>query len=178
MSRTDEPGFGTMNQEEPFHCSMSDALRGGSSEATPTAEQKVVETHEIPVRLLSKEALLLGLGTIDHAVPFHCSMRVCWATPELKVPTAVQSDDETHETPARLLFEESLVFGLGTIDHATPSHRSMSVCCAIPELKVPTAVQSDGEMHETALRSLAWEALVLGLGTMDQERPLHRSTRD
>jgi hypothetical protein len=40
----------------------------------------------------------LGLGTIDHAVPFHTIANVSLADPVSVEPTATQSDALTHDT--------------------------------------------------------------------------------
>ena len=89
----------------------------------------------------------LGLGTVDHVDPFHCSVRVCWLWPVPDVPTAMQNEGEVHETPVRL------AAGLGTTLQVAPFHCSM---------RLPTATQDEAEMHEIPVR------LAAGLGTIVQ----------
>jgi hypothetical protein len=47
--------------------------------------------------------LLFGDDTIDHELPFHCSIRVCCADAAVYAPTAQQFDVEVQVTPFRRL---------------------------------------------------------------------------
>jgi hypothetical protein len=78
-------------------------------------------------RSFSCVALVLGELTTLHEVPSQCSVRVCPVLPLEPVPTAQQSDPETHVTAWRTLFVTGRELALVTIAHAVPSHRSMSV---------------------------------------------------
>jgi hypothetical protein len=59
----------------PFHCSMSDELAPDTS-ANPTATQKLVDAHEIPLRKESVEFGTVGIGSDVQVVPFHSSASV------------------------------------------------------------------------------------------------------
>jgi hypothetical protein len=141
----------------------------------PTAVQAEAEVHETPMRPFSSRPLMVGLGTIDQAVPFHCSTRV-WPVDAIE-PTATQTETEAHETASRV-GPEPLVVGLGAIDQAVPFHCSMSDC---PERPLgPTAKHAEAEAHETPLSESPFSAgvaLVFGLDTIDQAVPFHCSIR-
>jgi hypothetical protein len=110
----------------------------------------------------------LGLGTIDQAVPFHCSMRVSLALVVSRPPTAVQAVVEMHVIPARPSLSVALAFGLGTIDQAVPFHCSMRVCAmrfALEEL--PTAKHAEAVGQEMLTRVFPVEP-AFGLGAIDQ----------
>jgi hypothetical protein len=84
----------------------------------------VAEIQDTPERvLLAVDGL--GLGTTDHVVPFHDSIRVLLGplTVRLWLPTAVHAVAETHDTLERKL-RVALGLGLGTTDHAVPFHDS------------------------------------------------------
>jgi hypothetical protein len=101
-SRPPELGLGTTDQVVPFHCSIRDDTEKGAvcMVELPTAVQAVADEHETATSL---ELPTLGLGTIDHVDPFHCSMRVEVTTLNSYEPTAVQDVAEVHETPERVL---------------------------------------------------------------------------
>jgi hypothetical protein len=80
--------------------------------------------------------------TIDQLNPFQFSTRT--AEPEL--PTAQQSVELTHETPARMS-AWPLVLGLGTMDHTCPFQDSVKV--VEEPVTVPTAMQKFGLVQET-----------------------------
>jgi hypothetical protein len=77
--------------------------------------QKDIVMHEIEVRTFESVGEVLGLATMDQAVPFQFSTSVCWVEPLLAEPAAMQKEDVTHDTPLRMLSDE-LAFGDGTID--------------------------------------------------------------
>jgi hypothetical protein len=116
----------------------------------------------------------LGVGTTDHLVPFHDSMRVILRfRVTVRLPTAVHEATEAHDTPLRFC---RLVpgLGLGTTDHLVPSQDSISV--RVPLLEDPTATQCLTETQDTPSRAfqvvrVPW----LGLGTIDQDVPSHDS---
>ena len=72
-------------------------------------------THDTEVSTFACVAEVLGLATMDQAVPFQFSMSVCWTEPLLPEPAAMQKEDVTHDTPLRML-SDGLAFGEGTID--------------------------------------------------------------
>src|SRR5436305_4779822 len=97
----------TMRQLEPFQCSMSG---GVLSAVFPTAQTSLVETAATPRR--ASLELTLGLDTTLHALPFQCSVSVCW----LVSPTAQTSLAEMLATPL-----SSPGLGLGTTVQAAAS---------------------------------------------------------
>jgi hypothetical protein len=139
------------------------------------AQEPVQDT---PLRTLSSESEVSGLGTIDQLVPSQDSMRVCSNELLIENPTAVQEETEAHDTPLRPLFSVGEVPGLGTIDQLVPSQDSMRVCSKgglLPEN--PTAVQDEDEVQDTPFRKLISAGEVSGLGTIDQLVPTQDSTR-
>ena len=77
--------------------------------------------HVTPESTFSCVALVLGEVTMDHAVPFQCSVSV-WETlaSSQYPPTAQQSDAEEHVTPSSRLGCVVLVLGEVTKDQAAP----------------------------------------------------------
>src|SRR5258707_13549655 len=97
--------FGALTRRQlvPFQCSMS----GGVQVLTfPTAQTSLVETAATPRR--ASFELALGLATTLHAVPFQCSVSVCWSVS----PTAQTSLAETLAAPLSSFSDPGL--GLGT----------------------------------------------------------------
>lgn len=154
-------GLDTIDQEEPSHCSMRVCAAVVLEDAEPTAMHSEAEGHEIAVRSLFTAVLVLGLGTIDQLVPFHCSIRV-WLSRAPAEPTAMQDVGEVHETPwsTPRFPPETPVLGLGETDQADPFHCSMRG----PLAYEPVAMQNEAEVQETASRGPAKVPLVLGLG--------------
>jgi hypothetical protein len=93
----------------------------------------------------------LGLGTIDHVLPFQDSMRVRPDTAPfrglLDSPTAVQEMVETQDTPNRRV--SRFLPGLGTMDHPVPFQDSIRAWSNPPLKYEPTAVQSLAVTQET-----------------------------
>src|SRR5215472_1446732 len=75
-------------------------------------------------------------------------------------PAAVQEVADTHDTPVSLLLVVPW-FGLGTRDHAVPSHDSTRVLAS----REPTAVQAVADAHDTPFSPLSRPGL--GLWTTD-----------
>jgi hypothetical protein len=158
-------GLGTIDQRVPFQDSMSvfsDLFPKPVAE-NPAAMQTFGETHETPLKPLSARGL--GLGTIDHRVPFQDSMSVS-SCPLLvtEYPAAVHAAAETHETPRRSELGPGL--GLGTTDHRVPSQDSIRISFCL--LEYPAAVHAVAETHDMPLRV---SPLGLRLGTTDQRVP-------
>jgi hypothetical protein len=82
----------------------------------------------------------LGLGTIDQAVPFQCSIRVCsMVEPDSsQEPTAQALDADRSSTPLKLAVPVPAGTGTATLDQAVPFHCSASGLLAATSL-VPTA---------------------------------------
>ena len=84
-------GLGTIDQVEPFHCSISDVF-GPAVSVNPAATQKVTLGQDTP-SMYAASSDGLGLATTDHELPFHCSMRVRSPKPVSAVaPAATQND--------------------------------------------------------------------------------------
>jgi hypothetical protein len=97
-------GLGTTDQVVPSHITTTVVLLDGlglggvNMASSPTATQKLVETQDTPLRVLSVGPGL-GLGTTDQVVPSHISTRSL----KLVLPTATQKLVETQDTPLRKL---------------------------------------------------------------------------
>lgn len=166
-----------MDQALPFQCSarVSGRLFGPVS-AKPTAQQSEALRQASPDKALVCEGLVLGVATIDQALPFHCKARVCSGRPLRLRPTAQQSEKLMQVTPWRSLLGE-LVLGVVTMDQALPFQCSARVWVATePMLEIPTAQQSEVLTQATPSRRLVCE-LVLGVVTMDQALPFQCSAR-
>src|SRR5262249_56113163 len=93
--------------------------------AVPTGVHARGEVHDTLVRLAWLGFAGLGVGWIDHNVPFHASASVRTLsrppkTPEY--PTAVQAVADVHDTEAKTLTAPRV--GVGWIDHGAPFHTS------------------------------------------------------
>jgi len=119
-------------------------------------------------------------GTFDvawrvHLLPSHRSATV-EAAPELskEAPTAVQADEDVHETLFRKANCDPDGFGVDFTVHFVPFHRSASVTPAAPELSVvPTAVHAEDDVHDTEVRM--GDGPGLGVDWMLHAVPFHRS---
>jgi hypothetical protein len=116
-------GLGATDQVVPSH--ISTRVRGcvetePLATAVPAATQKLVETHDTPLRRLPLVPGL-GLGATDQVAPSHISTRV----PLPVSPTATQKCFETQDTPLRKSNTSGL--GLGTTDQVVPSHMTTTV---------------------------------------------------
>src|SRR6516165_8151562 len=108
----------------------------------PTAVQAEEDEHETLFRKAPCDPDGLGVDFTVHVAPSHCSASVTPAAPELSVvPTAVQAEDEVHDTEVRMGDRPGL--GVDWMLHAAPSHRSASV----PRLEAPTAVHAVEDVH-------------------------------
>ena len=113
---------------------------------------------------------------MDHDEPFQRTIRACVSVPTRWLPTAQQSDADTHVTAASELFAVVLEFGEGIMDHDVPSHRSISVWYTLPLHTDPTAQQSEADGHATASKELlVRSALTSGAVWIAHEVPSHRS---
>src|SRR5271154_4301782 len=89
-------GLGTMDQEEPFHCSISDWYPVPVRKPCPTAVHQAEPMHETPVRSTMSWPAGFGVDTMAQAVPFHCSTRLSF--PSSALPTATHIVDVVQET--------------------------------------------------------------------------------
>jgi len=144
---------------------------------SPTAKQLVILEHSTPPRSLFVASTGLGLATIAHVVPFHCSTNVDPRPlgPALK-PTAKQLVVSTHDTPKSADWVAPLGLGLVTIAQVVPFQRSTNVFSTEFDLS-PTAKQLVVSTHDTASSSALVEPSVgFGLPTIDHLVPFQRST--
>jgi hypothetical protein len=111
-----------------------------------------------------------------HVLPSQRSATVETA-PELSMeaPTAVQAEEDEHETLFRKAPCDPDGLGVDLTVHVVPSHCSASVTPAkAPDLSVlPTAVQADDEVHHTEVRM--GDGPGLGVDWMVHAVPSHRS---
>ncbi len=141
-------GLGTTDHELPSH-TITNATSSSSVWAnSPTATHDDDDAHDTEFRRWSP-LLKLGLGITDHELPSHTRASVRKIPPSpTKPPNAVHHDENTHDTAFSVL-NESLGFGLGTIDHDVPSHTCESVADTEPSNVSPTATHDDVETHDT-----------------------------
>src|SRR5207248_1051206 len=126
-------GLGTTDLTLPFHDSTSE-LEPLFVVYVPTAMQADGPVHETPFNRSSSDAAsTVGLGTIDHAEPFHTSIseRSRWSVKWC--PTAMHATGLLHDTACKMFslngsFAVGGTLGLGTIDHTEPFHESINVC--------------------------------------------------
>jgi hypothetical protein len=174
-----ELGFvvATINHFDPFQRSTS--VRGGPNWKRPgvdcdepTAVQLVALAHETSASELKPRGRL-GLGTIDHVLPFQRSINVAGSSgpPMSLKPTAKQLVALVHATLLSMLPEPIAGLGLVTIDHFVPFQRSINVLEALPVAAPPTAKQLVGLVQDTPLSSGSGAPLGVGLATNDQTVP-------
>lgn len=149
-------GVVTMDHVLPFQCSARVWVATEPMLEIPTAQQSEVLTQATPSRRLVGE-LVLGVVTMDQALPFQCSARVSSEEPLplSAVPTAQQSELLTQPTPMRSLASEGLVLGVVTKDQALP-FQCWATLWTVPPLKKvpPTAQQSDSATQATPDRGV------------------------
>jgi hypothetical protein len=123
----------------------------------------------------------LGVGWIDHWVPFHCSASVPAGFPELSVrnPTAVHEDGEMHATPVKRLPGAPVGIGAVCRCQRAPSHRSEKIPTGAPEVLkvVPAAMHDDPDAQLTASKAALAAPAGLGVAWMLHRVPFHRSAR-
>ena len=118
-------GCATSDQLVPFQRSMIPGAETLPLE--PTAKQLVVLRHATPCSPLAAGSGL-GLVLTAQLVPFQRSMNVCTDVLLYRtVPTAKQLVVLGHDRSSSQLLVAPAGFGLATIDHAVPFHRSTSV---------------------------------------------------
>ena len=122
---------GIMLQLDPFHCSTTSVrLFPFTSVAYPTAMQLDAEAQLTLERMAptTPGALGVGLGTMDHDAPFHCSMRVPVGFPlpdPTTAPTAQQSEPLMQVAP-KSPPPSPPGNGTGTSVHVVPFQDSIS----------------------------------------------------
>jgi hypothetical protein len=109
-------------------------------------------------------------------VPFQRSINVFVVAPTVALPTATQLVAVVHDTPLTATAAAPLGVGLATIDQVVPFQRSMSTCGAELFADLPTAMQLDTVEHEMPARFAETAPAGIGMLTIDQLVPFHRST--
>ena len=169
------PPTGTLDvawrvQVLPSHRSATVEAAPELSKEAPTAVQAEEDEHDTLFRKAPCDPDGFGVGLTVHVVPSHCSASVTPPAEGLAVvPTAVQAEDEVHDTEVRLGDGPGL--GVDWMLHAVPSHRSASV----PRLEPPTAVHAAEDVHDTPEKPLPCAPAGFGVGCTAQEVPFHRS---
>jgi hypothetical protein len=141
----DPLGLATIDQDEPFHNSVSVDVTVPVW-LLPVAAQNDGPLHDTPRRALALAPVTAGVVTIVHAVPFHCSTSAVVAPPVVDVPTASQLVALEQETA----FSSDAVLEGGTTgvesDQVVPFH-----CCArsTPACVAPTAAQKPVPTQDT-----------------------------
>src|SRR5215467_13389484 len=124
----------------------------------PTAVHAEAEVQATPLRpALGPAGAGLKVGTICHVRPFHRSASVPSDSPVAgsnSTPTAMQDDGDVQATLFRSLMPWPAGLGVGWMRQVWPFHRSARVPVGLPggTRRPPTAVQADGEVHDTAPR--------------------------
>ena len=98
-----------------------------------------------------------GVRRIDQLVPFQRAATPPPAPGEFHPPTAVHAFGDGHDTASRSLFLAPTGFGVGWIDQLVPFQLSASVSWWFAMLLLPTAVQTLGDTHDTAVQVRAGE---------------------
>ena len=163
-------GVASSNQLVPFQ--RADM---GSVPDVPTAMHIPVPAHATPDHFGTVAPGGVGLVTIDHAVPFQRSIKVVWVVPVFVDPTAKQVVGSGHATAWRALVVAPDGFGLVTIDHAVPFHRSMSVLVVEPVVENPTATQFVADVHLTERSRLDAAPATLGVDCSAHVEPFQRT---
>jgi hypothetical protein len=73
----------------PFHCSTR-PVTAVRPKVVPTAKQRVMLAHAIPVRTAPFAPGTVGIARIDHVLPFQCSIRMVGNAADSTAPTAKQ----------------------------------------------------------------------------------------
>jgi hypothetical protein len=148
-------------------------------EALPTAWQPVEVTQATPNSPPGSPAG--GVGTMFQRVPFHRSARNPPRSLGLEVPpTAMQDLADAQATLNRPLAPAPAWLGADWIAQLLPFQRSARVTGVLRLLiELPTAVQAEAEVHETAFRAVRWKAnggmRGLGSGWICHRVPSQRS---
>jgi hypothetical protein len=174
-------GLGCVDHVVPFQRSRS-GLVTAPPKKSPTAKHVVVDGHDTASNSLREAPV--GGGVIDHAVPFQRSARVTRLDPDRPIgryePTVMQLVEVEHDTPLNSGCRELAGFGVEVIDQLVPSKASASVKDSVPsEVSIdrkPMAIQLVALEQETSNNCVMREPAGVGLATIDQLDPFHRST--
>lgn len=160
-----------MRHRSPFH--RSARVCGGKLEVPPAAVQADSEVQDT---LLKKSPCVpggLGVGSTVQVVPLSRSARV----PALVLPAAMQAVADWHQTAPRKAPCVRWVDVCWTVQ-LVPFHRSAKVPAG-PEgpNEVPTAMQAADPGHATPVRPFCGWPAGVGVGTILQVLPFHRSAK-
>src|SRR5215469_14867790 len=157
-------GTNCTTQVLPFHRSARFTLAPEGAAKLPAAVQAVAAVHETAEKALPWEPT--GTGTVCVVqLPFQpMASGKLFPMRSAKTPTAVHAFVAEQDTPNSALFTWPAGTGVDWLVHLLPSHRSASgVEVFWVVVVVPTAVQAEAEVHETAKNPLSWPA---GLGAV------------
>src|SRR5579863_4551587 len=163
-----------MNQRVPFQLSAKARLEL-LLKLSPTATHFEAVAHATLARALSEPGAL-GLGTIDHVLPFQISARV--TTPVIAaVPVAIQVVALVQETPPRSSSLDPGRFGVVWSDQRVPFQPIASVRngCVFEVVYSPTDTQADALKQEMPNKASNTVRGGFGLATTDQAVPSQRS---
>jgi hypothetical protein len=162
----------------PFHRSAR-VIVPTRSVRNPTAVQNVLVVHDTPASPLLLAAVALGVRWIDQLMPCdRCASVTSTSVRLVKNPTAVHDISEAHDTPANWPYVAPAGFGVRSIDHLVPFHRSASITSLLARLakyQNPTAIQDFGDAHDTPTSWLLVAPAGFGVRSIDQLLPSHRS---
>jgi hypothetical protein len=177
-ARMEPAGFGLATTDQLVPSQRSTKVRVLPEAAlvcAPTAKQVAVVTHDTPLRWARSDPTGRGPAMIDQLVPFHRSTSASSDEPASYPPTAKQLLALAQEMLTRYGEVAPDGFGLVTIDHPDPFHRSTSVLRVELASYQPTAKQLVVLAQETPSRK-ALPPTGLGLDTIDHAVPFHRCT--
>jgi hypothetical protein len=150
--------MGSMRQRLPFQRSARATEIPARVEAFPTASQLVEVAHATPNSAPGSPAG--GVGTMLQRVPFHRSARNAPMSLGLEVPpTAMQDLADVQARLNRPLAPAPARLSVDWMTQLLPFKRSARVTGVLSLLiELPTVVQAEADVHETAFRSVRAKA--------------------
>jgi hypothetical protein len=141
------------------------------------AVQEAAELHDTPSRTLPVVVAELGVVSRAHAVPFHASASEKRSELPSKLPVAVQTSAELHDTLPRVLAMAPAGLGVDCSFQVVPFHLSANVTSALEVwLKdAPTAIHAVAEVHDTPASFVTIAPAGLGVACTVQAAPFHTS---
>jgi len=169
-------GVGWTRQAVPFHRSARGTEMPARLVVWPTAVHDEGDVHETMDNIPGGS---VGVGRMLHRVPFHRSAR----NPPMLVglwvpPTAMHDLGEVQSTLNRALAAAPARLGVDWMPHLVPFQCSPRVTGVLRLLiELPTAVQAEADLHDTASRKPPCAPAGLGVAWMRQRVPIHRSAK-
>jgi hypothetical protein len=117
---------------------------------------------------------LSALATIDHPVPFHCSISAFVPPVPVTWPTPVQKAAFLQITPANVPVSPVGSEGNVAVDQAVPFH-ARARGTSDPVLPASPVATQNVALEQLTLRRLAWVVETFGVVMMDQVVPFHCS---